>query len=110
MKAPRSLEITLLLRLGVVLIAAFTAIAIWLWLHLGHIEAEHPQPIVHDVMAEFFTDIAWVVPVVRAPRWHSRRSRCAAALHHCMPFRRERPKYALAPSISASPKLICPPR
>lgn len=64
MKAPRSLEFTLLLRLGVVLIAAFAAIAIWLWLHLGHIEVEHPQPIVHDVMAEFFTDIAWVVPIV----------------------------------------------
>ena len=64
MKVFRSLEFALLLRLGLVLTAAFAAIAIWLWLHLGHIKTEHPQPIVHDVMAEFFTDIAWIVPVL----------------------------------------------
>jgi len=64
MKLPRSLEFTLLWRLGLVLTAAFAVIAIWLWLHLSHIETEYPQAIVHDVMAEFFRDIAWVVPVV----------------------------------------------
>lgn len=63
---PRSLEFALLLRLGLVLTAAFGGVALWLWLHLGHIETAHPQPIVHDVMAEFFTDIAWIVPVVLA--------------------------------------------
>ncbi len=64
MKALRSLEFALLLRLGLVLTAAFAAVAAWLWLHLGQITTGHPQPIVHDVMAEFFTDIAWIVPVV----------------------------------------------
>ena len=64
MKVLHSLEFTLLLRLGVVLTAAFAVVAVWLWLHLGHIETVNPQPIVHDVMAEFFTDIAWIVPVV----------------------------------------------
>lgn len=64
MKASRSLEFALLLRLGLVLAAAFVIVAIWLWLHLGHIETAHPQPIVHNVMAEFFTDIAWIMPVV----------------------------------------------
>lgn len=66
MKTPRSLETVLLLRLGLVLTAAFAAVAGWLWLHLGHIETGHPEPIIHDVMAEFFTDIAWTVPVVLA--------------------------------------------
>lgn len=64
MKLPRSLETILLLRLGLVLVASFAAIAGWLWLHLGHIETGHPEPIVHEIMAEFFTDIAWTVPVV----------------------------------------------
>lgn len=64
MKLPRSLETTLLLRLGFVLAAAFAAMAGWLWWHLGHVKFDHPQPIVHAVMAEFFTDIAWTVPVV----------------------------------------------
>jgi signal transduction histidine kinase len=63
-RTARSLESALLLRLGAALTAAFAAVAAWLWLHLGHIETEHPQPIVHQVMAEFFTDIAWIVPVV----------------------------------------------
>ena len=66
MKAPRSLETVLLLRLGLVLAAGFSGVAVWLWLHLGHIETGHPQPIVHEIMAEFFTDIAWTVPVVLA--------------------------------------------
>jgi signal transduction histidine kinase len=61
---PRSLESALLLRLALVLILAFAVVAAWFRLHLGHIETAHPQPIVHEVMAEFFTDIAWVVPVV----------------------------------------------
>ncbi|MBZ0139603.1 MAG: hypothetical protein K8H87_07485 [Pseudorhodoplanes sp.] len=60
----RSLETTLLLRLGLILTAAFAAMALWLWLHLGHIELEHHQPIAHQIMAEFFTDIAWTIPVV----------------------------------------------
>lgn len=64
MKAPRSLASVLLLRLGLVLTAAFAVIAAWLWLHLGHIETAHPQAVVHDIMAEFFTDIAWIVPIV----------------------------------------------
>lgn len=64
MRAPRSLEKILLLRLGLVLAAGFAGMAAWLWLHLGYIEIGHPQPIVHDVMAEFFTDIAWTIPIV----------------------------------------------
>lgn len=64
MKVPRSLERMLLLRLGLVLAGAFAAVAIWLRLHLGHIGAERPQPVVHEIMAEFFTDIAWTMPVV----------------------------------------------
>ena len=64
MKRPRSLETTLLLRLGCVLAAAFAGMAGWLWWHLGHARFDHPLPIVHAVMAEFFTDIAWTVPVV----------------------------------------------
>jgi signal transduction histidine kinase len=65
-KTPRSLETVLLLRLGLVLTAAFAAVAGWLWLHLGHIETGRPEPIVHEVMAEFFTDIAWTMPIVLA--------------------------------------------
>lgn len=64
MRPARSLEVTLLVRLGLVLTAAFAGVALWLWHHLGQIEAEHPQPIVHQVMAEFFKDIAWTVPAV----------------------------------------------
>ena len=64
MKRARLLESVLLLRLGLVLTAAFAVIAMWLWLHLGRIETAHPQAVVHDVMAEFFTDIAWIVPIV----------------------------------------------
>lgn len=64
MKLPRSLETVLMVRLALVLAAAFTAVAGWLWLHLGHIEATHPQPIAHEIMLEFFTDIAWTVPIV----------------------------------------------
>jgi signal transduction histidine kinase len=64
MKHPRSLESVLLLRLGLVLTAAFAAVAGWLWLHLGYIEVTHPQPVAHEIMAEFFTDIAWTMPVV----------------------------------------------
>lgn len=66
MKRAFSLETALLLRLGIVLTAAFAVIALWLRLHLGRIESANPQPIIHDVMAEFFTDIAWVVPIVLA--------------------------------------------
>lgn len=66
MKAPRSLEKILLLRLGLVLTAGFLGMAVWLWLHLGQIETGHPQPIIHEVMVEFFTDIAWTVPIVLA--------------------------------------------
>lgn len=64
MKVPRSLEFALLLRLGMMLTAAFGVVATWLWLHLGHLKTAHPQPVVHEIMAEFFTDIAWIVPVV----------------------------------------------
>lgn len=64
MKSPGSLESILLLRLGLVLAASFTAVAVWLWLHLGQIGNAHPQPVVHEIMAEFFTDIAWIVPIV----------------------------------------------
>ena len=64
MNAPRSLETVLLVRLGLVLSVAFAAVTAWLWVHLGQIGVEHPQPIVHNVMAEFFTDIAWTMPLV----------------------------------------------
>ncbi|KAB2911151.1 MAG: HAMP domain-containing protein [Hyphomicrobiaceae bacterium] len=64
MTAERSLEATLLVRLGLLLTAAFSAVALWLWGHLGHIGSAYPQPIVHQVMAEFFTDVAWTVPIV----------------------------------------------
>lgn len=66
MKAPRSLETTLLLRLALVLTAAFAAVATWLWFHLGYIEVDHSLPIAHEIMMEFFTDIAWTMPVVLA--------------------------------------------
>ena len=64
MTGGRSLETGLLWRLGFVLAAAFAVVAGWLWLHLGHIETENPRPVVHQVMAEFFRDVAWTMPVV----------------------------------------------
>lgn len=64
MKRARSLEAILLVRLALVFAAAFVGVAAWLWFHLGQFEIEHPQPIVHQVLAEFFYDIAWTVPVV----------------------------------------------
>ncbi len=64
MTQKHSLETTLLVRLGLLLTAAFSAVALWLWSHLGHIGSAYPQPIVHQVMAEFFTDVAWTVPIV----------------------------------------------
>ncbi len=64
MTREHSLEMALLVRVGLLLTAAFSAVAVWLWVHLGHIGSAHPQPIVHQVMAEFFTDVAWTVPIV----------------------------------------------
>lgn len=64
MKRPRALESVLLLRLAIVLFISFSAVAAWLWLHLSNLGARYPEPLVHQVMAEFFVHIAWVVPVL----------------------------------------------
>ena len=66
MKAPRSLEATLLLRLGLVLTIAFAVIAGWFALHVGQVQEQHTQLTVHEVMGEFFVHIAWTVPLILA--------------------------------------------
>lgn len=64
MKEPRSLESVLLVRLGLVLTVAFAAITAWLGLHVSQVQQEYPRLTVHEVLAEFFIDIAWTVPLM----------------------------------------------
>lgn len=48
---------------GIIALLAVAAL-FGLVLHAQHIEADHPGNLVHDVLREFFLDMAWTIPLI----------------------------------------------
>jgi signal transduction histidine kinase len=61
-----SLSYVLASRLSAVLVFVFVAALFGLVLHAAHIEADHPGDLVHEVLREFFVDMAWTIPIIIA--------------------------------------------
>jgi signal transduction histidine kinase len=59
-----SLQFRLAVRLALLLLGMSLAALVGLVHHTRHVEARHGGSIVHDVLREFFVDLAWVIPVV----------------------------------------------
>ena len=64
----QSLQFALAWRLAALLFALSIAGVAGLYWHVGHVEQQHTgnSALVHEVLIEFFTDMAWAIPVVVA--------------------------------------------
>ena len=64
MTGQRSIKRALFVRLGVILSLSFLGLIAWLFWHLNMTQARMQSSDPHAVMAEFFVDIAWTLPVI----------------------------------------------